>query len=371
MNILYYFYELNTPMYRWQYLHFIDELKRAGHVVRCFNPLDYCSIDEANEKVIEIAKSVKSWDLFITCDEQSIIYRDTVVEISKLGIPTCLICWDNLELPYKQKKIAPIFDLVWITSVETKYLFEKWGCKKILFLPYAANPYTFTPSWGKAINAVGFIGSPYGSRVNKLNVLLQAGIQCDVYSDALFQKGYNNSLGSIQHYKIKDTSIKAFRYLHFPIGRKVLLSTILNKFYSQHSLLADSQFFMAHKSVPIQEMNNLYSNFSISLNITELRDTYILRHPVHKLHLRTFEIPMSGGLQIASRTTELSSYFEEDKEIVMYGSREEMISKAKFYLDSSNENTVLSMKKAARTRCEHEHTWMHRFNIVFNELGLN
>jgi hypothetical protein len=371
MRILYFFYELKTPMYQWQHLHLIDELCLAGHDVKCFNPLDYESINEANEKIVKLVKNEKDWDLFLTCDDQDVIFKETVSEISKMGIPTCLICWDNIELPYKQKEIAPLFDLVWITSIETKYLFERWGCKRILFQTYAANPYVFVPKWNQPIEAVGFIGTPYGSRVNKLNDLLSAKVRCNVYSDALINKGYNSSLGTVHHYDLGDVCIKASRYLRFPIGRKVLLSTICNQFLHKHpSLNLNSDYLTVFKSVTNEEMNFLYSNLSLSLNITELRDTYILKKPIHKIHLRTFEIPMSGGLQFAFKTDELASYFEEDKEIVLYSSLEEMVSKAQFYLKESNRDTVLNMKKAARQRAEHEHTWTLRFQRVFDELGL-
>lgn len=107
MNIFYFFKELDTPMYQWQRTNLIDELIRNGHKVKTFNPLDYQSIEEANAITVP---SIKKWgkcDLFLTCDDQDTIFKETVEEINKMGIPTCLICWDNLELPFKQKKIAP------------------------------------------------------------------------------------------------------------------------------------------------------------------------------------------------------------------------------------------------------------------------
>lgn len=370
MRIFYYFRELDTPMYWWQRTHWISELENNGHEVITFNPLDYSSIEEANEKCLERIRNTKDVDLFLTCVDQDIIYRDTILAISKMGIPTCLITWDNLELPYKHRKIATAFDLVWITSWETKYLFEKWGCKNIIFQTYAANPIAFRPNWGEAIQKIGFIGSPYGSRVNKLNDLLENEVPCCVYSNSLFQKGYNTSQGRKQKFEIADVLVKALRYMRFPIGRKVFYSTIKNKIY-KHAVLQESSLSLQKEhSVSDEEMMRLYSNFALSLNITELRDTYILKNPIHKIHLRAFEIPMCGGLQFASYNEELASYFEEDKEIVLYRSKEEMLDKAKFYLDSSHSNQVMNMKVAARKRAENEHTWNKRFTKVFENLGL-
>lgn len=368
MKIFYYFLELDTPMYKWQRLHIIDELERNGHEVLTYNPLDFRSMDEANEKVFDVIKNTGKIDLFLACDESTVIYKKTIEQIKALGIPTCLICWDNLELPYKQKKIAPAFDVVWITSWETQYLFESWGCKNIVFATYAANPFRFTPLWSKPIPAVGFIGSPYGSRVNKLNDLLHADIDCRVYSNSLFQKGYNTSVGGVHKFNTMDVLVKASRYMRFPIGRKVFMSTIRNKFMSKTELNDTSPNLMKMPSVSDAEMIALYSNLTLSLNITELRDTYICKHPIHKIHLRTFEIPMSGGLQLTSYTDEIASYFEEDKEIVLYRSKEEMIDKARFYLKPENETTVMNVKRAARKRAEKEHTWINRFNTVFKAI---
>jgi len=369
MIIFYYFKELNTPMYQWQRSHLINELKREGHSFITYNPLDYESIDKANEYVIKEIVKQKRVDLFLTCDDQDVIYKETIESVKKKGIPTCLICWDNLELPYKQKKIAPVFDVVWITSIETKYLFEKWGCKNIIFQTYAANPYVYRPTTDNVvIPSVGFIGSPYGSRTNIINELLQHNIPCDIYSNALFDKGYNSSVGGKIKVNVKDIIIKAGRYLRFPIGRKVLYSTILNKFHTGKILFEDSPCLNTSRSVDHNTMCELYSRFSLSINMSELRDTYLLKNPIHKIHLRTFEIPMCGGLQFTSYNDEIASYFEEDKEIVLYRSKEEMVDKAKYYLNPTNADKVISMKVAARCKAENEHTWQKRFEVIFNSI---
>lgn len=154
--------------------------------------------------------------------------------------------------------------------------------------------------------------------------------------------------------------------MRFPIGRKVLYSTLLNKFKAKASLNTESKSASLHHSVSHEEMCHLYSAHSLSLNIAELRDTYVLKQPIPKIHLRAFEIPMCGGLQFTSYNEEIARYFEEDKGIVLYRSTEEMIDKAKFYLDDKNSQLVRNMKLAARKRAENEHTWTNRFNNIFN-----
>jgi spore maturation protein CgeB len=120
--------------------------------------------------------------------------------------------------------------------------------------------------------------------------------------------------------------------------------------------------------VPFEEINAIYSNHALSLNITELRNTFNLKPPVHKLHLRTFEIPMCGGLQIAPYVEELSSYFKEDEEIILCRNDDEFVSKSKFYLLPENASLRMKLKLNARKRAEAEHTWNNRFTAVFNKL---
>lgn len=368
MNILYFFPELDSYMYKWQRVHIFDELEKNGHTINVFNPLNYRLIEDANEHLIHYIKNNKiSFNLFMSCAGAEFLYRETIMKIKSLGLPTLLICFDNLHAPYMHKKIASCFDLVWLTSKETIGMFKEWGCNNLIFLPYAANPFKFYPTYSNEIYSIGFIGSPYGSRINKINNLLNNNVSCTIYSDSLFEniseKTKDKKLIPLKY------SIQSLNLLRFKIGRKVLLGAFVNKLIrSNQYLLKDNDSLIIKHSIPFTEMNSLYSNHALSLNITELRNTYVLNNPIHKLHLRTFEIPMCGGLQISSYVEELTNYFDDGKEIVLYKTKEELISKSKFYLNVKNSTLRLKMKERARHRALSEHTWMNRFNIIFNKI---
>ena len=368
MNILYYFKDYDNYMSQWQYIHIFDELERNGHHIFVYNPLAYETPEKSNQNLIPYIKSSKiKFDLFMNCEGDGFLFSSTVKAVHDLGLATLLICFDNLHAPHLHEKMAPLFDFVWLTSLETKWIFEKWGCKNIIFQTYAANPYLFTPNWKAPKHSVCFIGSPYGSRINILNTLTKSEISCDVYTDALtnLNKGKKNKIPNIKITPLEEVR----RALSFDIGRKVLYSALLNKYFLKNKSILDSNVFLTiHPSVSFEEMQEIYSNNTLSLNITLLRNTYLLKTPIHKIHLRTFEIPMCGGLEIAPFSVELASYFEDGKEIVLYNSDEEYVSKAKFYLDTKNDDLCLQMKKNARKRAENEHTWMNRFNKVFQNI---
>ncbi len=367
MNILYFFKDYDNFMSKWQYIHIFDELEHYGHRVTVYNPLSYKNPEEANEKLIPFILNSKSkFDLFLNCESDGFLFSTTVEEVKKIGLPTVLICFDNLHAPHLHKKIASVFDIVWLTSFETKWMFEKWGCKNIVVQTYAANPFKFSPNWGSSKSVVSFIGSPYGSRIPVLNFLTQSKIPCNVFSNALSES--NQKRNNIPNIKISLVE-EIFRALSFDIGRKVLLAALLNRTIMKNKTKLDvNDFLHIYPSVSFSEMQNVYSDSALSLNINDLRYTYLLKNPLYKIHLRTFEIPMCGGLQISHYTKELTEYFEDEREIVLYNSNEELISKSKFYLDPKNETLVKRMKQAARKRAESDHTWMKRFNNIFDKL---
>ena len=358
-------------MYKWQQVHIFDELLQNNIEVTVFNPLKITPV-ECISKLKDLIRA-NEFDIFMTCHGDAIIKEEIVPVFNKLGIPTLLICFDNLHAPYLHKQIAKYFDLVWLTSRETMPLFKRWGCKNVTFQPYAANPYLFKPKTIQrvALNEVSFIGTPYGTRVNKINKLTYNNIPVSVYSDSINKNALSKSEVLESWASSSNLLEKVSTLASYKEGRKVLLSAFINRFLGKEDNLLENDSLKVCPSVSFDEMVNIYTNSSLSLNILELRNTYVLSKPVYKLHLRTFEVPMAGGLQFTSYFPELSEYFEEEKEIVMYKSEEEYLDKARFYIDSKNNNLVKSMKERARFRAVNEHTWTNRFDKIFENLGLS
>ena len=361
MEIIYFLEEKNTVMHKWQSFHFIDELRRYGHNIRIFNPLNYQSLDYANEALISHL-NFKHYDLFMTPHNFSCLYLTTLNEIKKRGLPTLLICYDNLTVPYVHADMATHFDLVWLTSRENENLFKKRGAKT-LFQPYAANPFIFKPEILKPISRILFIGSPYGSRVNMINNLLDSSIDISLYSPNEIKSNVarrNNYLTLV--YELSDL-------MKFKTGRRILTGALKQKF-SGNQKLKTSTFLERLASPNFEDFGKLYANYTLSLSSTAARNTGILSHPVHIVNLRSFEIPMCGGLQFCAHSSEISEYFTEDKEIILYRNEQDFIDKARFYLKKENLKSVDFMKIAARKRALGNHTWSHRFNLIFKELGI-
>lgn len=365
MKIVYYFEDKNTLMDNWQFFHIFDELMNYGISVKVINPLDYDDYNLANQALLGELES-GDCDLFMTPHNESRLFKETLISIKKINIPTLLICFDNLVIPYEHKKVCSYYDLVWLTSKETENLFHRWGAKTI-FLPYAANPFLFKPSGSKENNKVCFIGSPYGSRVNILNKIIEGGIELDLYS-----KVTENDDGNIySKQKLSSYILPFFNLIRFSYGRKIILGAIKNKLLVSELINKKLNNLSLLPPLPVNEIGKVYSQYSVSLATNEVRNTGVLAKPLHIVNLRSFEIPMAGGIQICKYSKELSNYFEDGKEIILYQDEKDLIEKLEYYLLPENKSLRDEMKIAARLRAEKEHSWMARFRLVFDRLGLN
>lgn len=363
MRILYYYGQTEKLMSKWQQHHFFSELAMHGITIELFNPLNYPSIKSSNEALIKYLKNNKI-DLFMTPYNEDKLYLSSIKAIRDLSIPSLLICYDNLVIPYYHKNICKFFDLVWLTSYETEGLFKKWGAKSV-FLPYAANPFVFKPVINDEVNKICFIGTPYGSRVNMLNNLSRASVPVDLFSNVGLDTLIENDAEVRPNLMLSLIDLTKFKY-----GRKILFGALKNKLM-RSSIIDNNSYFMNFKPpVPVDHLGEMYSKYSLSLSSTAARNTGSLKKPLHIVNLRSFEIPMSGGIQFCQYNSELASYYKDEKEIIFYKNKHDMIDKAKYYLSDDQKIVREKIKLAARIRSENEHSWMARFQVLFNELSI-
>lgn len=370
MKILYYFPEEDTNMYRWQRVHFFDELSRYDIEFETFNPLVICrSWEEANEQLLKKIRNGK-FDLFFTCkcNEQK-LFIETLEEIKKLGIPTLSFRPDNLTIPFNDQILGPHFDLLWLTAKETKYLYDKWNIKTF-FAPYAANPFTYRNYEEPLIRKVCFIGTPHGSRARMINHLTTNKVETDLYYTKKQETSTaaDNTIKYENPLKTKPAQTK-YDMLRFKEGRKLLLGKYVNRFVGSSDLAQNENLFII-PSVPFEELGIKYSSYALSLSSTSNGHTDVLPNPLKIINLRNFEVPMCGGIEFCRYNPELAEYFEEGKEIVFYHNKEEMIDKARYYTQKASDNELKEIMHAARRRAESDHTWIKRFSIAFDIFGL-
>lgn len=364
MRILYYSSVDGHHMQLWQKVHILDELRGHGIEIEVFDPERYQSEDEAISALKSVFKG-RHFDLFFTLFGKKYITQDLLEELRTLGVPSILFCPDNLLVPYVHLKIAPFFDLVWLTARETQLMFQKSGAKTI-FLPYAANPGIYKGNIYEEVNRVLFIGNPYGSRANMINEVAINGINVDLYVGS--EKKCHQEKGGLSHGL--DRTSAAFNLLRFSVGRRVLLGALKQKICNS-SMLKSTPLIHQYPSLSFPEMYEAYAGYAVSLASTAARNTGVLKKPVNVINLRSFEIPASGGIQLCAHSDELAEYFEEEKEIIFYRSHDELIDKARYFTSDRAKVDRKNVRIQARARALRDHSWMKRFEKIFSSLGIN
>ena len=363
MEILYFLAEDETYMYKWQEVHIFDEFRHHGIQITLFNPLKYESYDKANVALLKSIKNNK-YDLFMSAHTSHDLYGDTLVEIGKVGVPRLLLLFDNLLTSYRHLEASKYYDLAMLFNKDNNPIYKKYGCKCITS-GYAANPYFFTNRWIKEIHRTCFVGTPYGTRSIPINMLVNNNINIDVYG-----KPIEGNTQPGRQLSIKEKIETAYKLLNNKASRKVLLAAVKCYVKPNEKLNINSQYLHLNESINLDDMNEVYSNYSLSLSYPACRNTGALSNPLNLVHLRNFEIPMCYGLQISTYHGELAECFEEGKEIVFYANENDFRDKVKYYTNVKHELEVKKMKMAARKRAEMEYTWFKRFKPVFNEMGI-
>ena len=361
MKVMYYFRDINTVMYQWQRYHIVDEMMFHNCSIEIISPTYYQSIEECNEAIIKKLRD-NVYDLFMTCLNDEFLFPETLLRIKEIGMPTLLFCPDNLTAPFIHERIASLFDLVWLTSKETKYIFEQWGCYTV-FLPYAANPHFLVPQYNMMEElSIGFIGSPHGSRIDRINFFLEYCVPITMHTNS------QNLDATLIKAPLSDYIKTLIDFMRYPLGRRMAIAAIIDKLTKRK--LIENEYLSIQAAVPLQNLAEFNCKYALILSFTDAASTGVLKKPIPIVNLRNFEIPMSGGIQLTLYSDELASYFDNDKEIVMGYSMEECVDKAKFYLSERQYTRRKEIRIAARKRAEMDHTWYRRFSKVFEAIGI-
>lgn len=167
----------------------------------------------------------------------------------------------------------------------------------------------------------------------------------------------------------KKESIIADRFLNVKITemeRKQILQTLTN--YFDVTLYSDSET----KAFPkinnkgyveyYEAMPKVFKKSKINLNIT-------LRSIKTGIPLRIFDILGAGGFLITNYQSELTDYFEIDKDLVCYESLDDLINKIEYYLNHEEERNRIA--KNGHEKVKKYHTYQVRvqsmLDIVFGK----
>lgn len=249
---------------------------------------------------------MQSFGFNIDVNEMIKIKKKYNMKIINIGMDERL----SYELGYEdgfEKGISglnSVIDAVFVTTPECVDWYMKEGVPAYYF-PLASNPDIYFPIEGyEKKYDVGFIGRKYGIRGRIVEYLISNGINVKAYGP-----GWDSG------------------------------------------------------TLDISENNDFYNSCKIVLGTGNIGYSYKLMNP----KLRDYEVPLSGVLYITNYSKELSLSFEQDKEIVFYNGKEELLMKINYYLKNSCEREKIA--ELGYIKAVNNHTYNKRLSYVFNKLS--
>jgi len=139
---------------------------------------------------------------------------------------------------------------------------------------------------------------------------------------------------------------------HFePDRRKIELDTLMKRVpahYRLHgSLWKENSKGMAWQGMDTKELQG--EDYVRALNATKIALVFFSTWNADTFTRRVFEIPACGSMMLSQRTETMQGLYIEDKEAVYFGSADELVDKARFYL--THEDARKRIAEAGRLRC--------------------
>ena len=227
----------------------------------------------------------------------------------------------------------------------------------------ASNPKYFKPLDVTRTIKASFVGANYANRARYIHYLLSNGIDVHAYGPG-WRGGAKNPLRST-----------AKRYYYLFKNMVALTPQAQSRASSdlaEHDFRRNLSFrYPENVHFPISDdaLIRLYSESHLSLGFLEVFFSHdSSAATIQHLHLREFEAPMCGALYCTGFTSELAEHFEPEKEVITYRNVYEMLDKIQYYL--AHPSAAERVRQAGRTRALAEHTYHHRYRMLFKHLRL-
>jgi spore maturation protein CgeB len=253
---------------------------------------------------------------------QAPLSRDTVEKIKKLDVKTAFWFMEDFRQMSYYAEIAAHYDFFfYIQGKEIEERLEHLGANHH-FLPVAAHPpchrpLALSPARREELGAtIGFMGAGYPNRIRILGRLLQAGL---------------------------------------PL-------TIWGSDWPANSIL--SRALREDRYISSQEIVEFYNACEIVLNLHSSPRASAPVGSADFINPRTFEAPACGAFQLVDNVPGLEKFFVPEEELATFNNEEELMEKARFYLERPTLRAAMAAK--ARQKVLSQHTYYHRMERLLD-----
>ncbi len=307
----------------------------------------------------------KPFDFFFSYLTDLDIEDCVLQSIKGIGVPMANFSCNNTHQFHLIEHISPLFDYNLHSEKDAEIKFNSIRANHVWF-PMAVNPKYYYPQNLEFKYDLSFIGSAYSKRSYYINQLVLNGLSVDCFGP--------NWLINKPNPRLKKFKKEIERYLNltslfFTINnQKRFIQSSRIQYDDLLNQLRENNRNRFHYPVTDFEMVRIFNQTRINLGFTEVFSFNNIPGDGLKqhVHLREFEVPMTGGLYITNYFEELELFYQVDKEILTYRNEFELIDKIMFYLN--HEKEALIIRQNAYKRAINCHSYQKRFQDLFKTL---
>jgi spore maturation protein CgeB len=373
MNILYvalkYDYGQPERGYSFEHFNFYTSLQNMGYDIFYFDFMTMVQEhgrDWMNRYLLEVVQAEKPNLMFtvLALEDQ---LDPTVVRAISESTDTITLNWfcdDHYRFDNYSRHWAPCFNWVVTTDESALPKYGQIGYHNVIKSQWACNHHLYQKLDLPLKYDVTFVGQPHGNRRAIVQSLRNAGIQVRVWghgweSGRLSQEKMIHVFNQSRiNMNLANAScpIPPRKALEVKVARRCISRSL--KFVPYGSQL---------KTTGKRWISKVRQSTSIAKTHDEL-NVAILQHP-QQIKGRNFEVPGCGGFLLTERLENLGEYYEIGNEVVCFEDLDDLIEKARYYLRNDDERVKIG--NAGYRRTLSEHTYAHRFNEIFQQLGLS
>jgi len=295
--------------------------------------------EEMNKQLLEIAYQERP-DLcffFLFNDE---FKEETIKQISKNFLTINWFADDHWRFDIYSKYYAPLFKWIVTTDSKAPAKYYRIGYKNVIKSQWACNHFLYKPLALEKIYDVTFIGQSHGNRKEIIRKIKQKGIDIKCWGSG-WPEGRVSQKEMIKIFsksKININLSNSSGVINWKTPAKIFLKRYNN-------------------SIKFCEPKEWASNFKSILGAQR-----------EQIKGRNFEIPGCNGFLLTNNADNLTDYYEDGKEIIIYNNVDDLIKKINYYLINNKEREIIANMGYQRTLTEH--TYEKRFNEILKAIGI-
>lgn len=329
---------------------------------RAFIAQNRCKLEFELLRQIEQHHRERPIDLFFSYFYSACVRPETIRAIRDRGILAVNWYCNGSYQFHLVEEIAPAYDYCLVPEEFRLADYRRIGAKPI-YVQEAANPNVYRPQAVPRTYDIVFVGQRYGERPAYIRRLQEAGLDVRVWG--VGWSGPQQRLARRKAWRRRAANVRsasAWRRLAVRTWRR---GGGVDPEDQDESISPE----ICGPPLADEDMIAMYSRAKISLGFSSCGETHRTDRRILQVRLRDFEAPMSGAFYMVEYMQELEQFYEIGKEIVCYHDPDDLVEKARYYLEHEDQREAI--RQAGHARAVRDHTWHRRFETAFKAMGLD